>query len=71
MWGAGLYSGGDVTVINSNISGNSVTNSDGQGGGIVNYGKLTVNGSQINWQTQAARTLACKPAAFGSSNYRS
>lgn len=46
-FGAGLYSGGNVSVINSTIIGNTVTTTDGQGGGIVNYGTLTVTGSLI------------------------
>lgn len=53
VWGAGLYSGGTVNLINSTVAGNSVTNSDGQGGGIVNYGRLTVTNSLITANSAA------------------
>ncbi len=47
VWGAGLYSGGTVNLIGSTIAGNTVTNTDGSGGGIVNYGQLNVSNSIV------------------------
>jgi CSLREA domain-containing protein len=53
VWGGGLYNSGNTSVINSTISENAATNPDGQGGGIVNYGKLTVTGSLVTANSAA------------------
>ena len=45
--GAGLSTGGNVTVMNSTIAGNTVSQSDGNAGGIWNQGNLTVSNSLI------------------------
>jgi uncharacterized delta-60 repeat protein/CSLREA domain-containing protein len=49
----GVYSGGVLNLIDSTINNNTVVDSNGSGGGIYNFGKITINNLVITGNTAA------------------
>ena len=45
--GGGIFNDGHLTLLNSTVTGNTISGSDGEGGGIINEGDMTISGCTI------------------------